>query len=131
MASAFALGLLFFCFCTRCILQSSKMRSRMETNRVAYTSSPGWLQTQRPNEGGQRRANNLLTRPTRNQTPPAPSAPPAGISSLGNIYSIPDTSTDKPPDVSFNPPTYEEATTGNVNWNPDPSAPDKAADKKY
>ena len=76
------------------------------------------------NEGGHRRANNLLTRPRRNQTP---SAPPAS-----SIYSIPDASTDKPPDVSFNPPTYEEATTmGNVNWNPDTSAPDIPADKKY
>ena len=119
MASVFALGLLFFCFCCKFLL----MRSRVETNRVAYTSSPGWLQTQRPNDGGERRGNNLLTRPRRNQTP---SAPPAS-----SIYSIPDTSSDKPPDVSFNPPTYEEATTGNVNWNPDNSAPDIPADKKY
>ena len=105
----------------------------MEANRVANTSSPGWLQTQGTNEGGENRGNNNLpNRPGINHTPPAPSAPPAGISSLGNIYSIPNTSSDKPPDVMFNPPTYEEATTtGNVYWNLDPSAPDTAPDKRY
>ena len=65
----------------------------METNRVANTPTPGWLQTQGTNEGGETRGNNNPPNGTRrNQTPSAPSAPPAGISSLGNIYSIPDTS---------------------------------------
>ena len=51
-----------------------------------------------------------------------PSAPPA-------VYSITESSFEKPPEVSFNPPTYEEATTGNVYW--DPSAPDTNIDKIY
>ena len=126
MASIFALGLLFVCCKT----------VKKGGDRVAYTSSPGWLQTQRPQGGGgggeQARGNNNVNntpnRRNRSHTPSAtPSAPPAA-----NVYSIPDAdaSADKPPDVSFNPPTYEEATTGNVYWNP--SAPDiAAADKKY
>ena len=125
--SFIALVLLFFC-CK--FIDASKRRSRMANNRVVYTNSPGWLQTQRPNvtrqAGGQNRANsNLFTRPQRNRNH-TPSAPPAA-----NVYTIPDASTDKPPDVSlFNPPTYEEATTtGNVYW--DPSSPDQNADKKY
>ena len=55
-----------------------------------------------------------------------PSAPPAA-----NIYTIPDYSTgsDKPPDVSFNPPTYEEATTvGNVDWDTTPGASEIVGD---
>ena len=53
---------------------------------------------------------------------------------LGNITqnTHTHTSSDKPPDVSFNPPTYEEATTtGNVYWNPAASAPNIAADIEY
>ena len=122
MASIFALGLLFVCCKT----------VKKGGDRVACTSSPGWLQTQRPQGGEQARGNNNVNntpnRRNRSRDPSAtPSAPPAA-----NVYSIPDAdaSADKPPDVSFNPPTYEEATTGNVYWNP--SAPDiAAADKKY
>ena len=42
----------------------------METNRVANTSSPGWLQTQGTNEGGENRGNNNPpNRPGINHTP--------------------------------------------------------------
>ena len=53
-----------------------------------------------------------------------PSAPPAAAA-----YSITDTSLEKPSEVSFNPPTYEEATMGNVYW--DPSAPDTNIDERH
>ena len=93
----------------------------MENNRVVYTSSPGWLQTQRPNGGEQRRVNNNNPNRRNRSQNHTPSAPPA-------VYSIPDASSEKPPEVSFNPPTYEEAITGNVYW--DPSAPDTKTDNK-
>ena len=50
-----------------------------------------------------------------------PSAPPA-------VYSIPDVSRGQPPQVSYNAPAYEEATTGNVYW--DLSAPNSSSAKK-
>ena len=50
-----------------------------------------------------------------------PSAPPA-------VYSIPDASRGQPPQVSYNAPAYEEATTGNVYW--DLSATNTSSAKK-
>ena len=50
-----------------------------------------------------------------------PSAPPA-------VYSIPDASRGQPPQVSYNAPAFEEATTGNVYW--DLSATNTSSAKK-
>ena len=95
-----------------------RRRGQMENNRVIYTSSPGLLQTHRPNGEEHTRANNNNPYASNINNRHTPSAPP-DLHTLGTVYSIPaDTSSEKPPEVSFNPPTYQEATTDNIYWDP-------------
>ena len=135
-----------------CKFVAFKKRNRSTNNRVYYNEAPGQngmnkptfstflLQTvsihfsaachQQVQNQINRQGNNPANRRSRrNPTPSAPSAPMDS-----SVYTIPDSSGDRPPHVAYSPPAYEEVMgSGNMFFsemqkNPSTSTPDPDAE---